>query len=247
MKTDEKADLVEHLEELRFRIIRSLGYVGAGIAAGWFLYPYLYLILLAPIRKALQSASGKMFVSGPLEGFMTQFNVSVIAGVALAGPLVLWELWRFVGPGLTDTERRAARPLLPLAGVLFALGVALCYWMAPRMFIWLMGFTPPDAVAMFKLQEQVSLVAKMYLAFGLCFELPLLLAFLLKVGIITPEFLRRRRKEAIACIFLLAAVVTPTPDAFNMSMLAVPLVVLYELTVWWARATARKTKHEEPV
>lgn len=244
MRTDERADLVEHLEELRTRIIRSLLYIAAGGVAAWFCYDPLYHLLLAPVRASLVAAQGKIIYNTQLEPFMTRLQVSAIAGVIAASPGVLWEIWRFVAPGLTDNERRAVRPLLPVAGALFLAGVVLCYFIAPRGFVWLIGFAPEGTEGYFTLQKQVTLIAKLALAFGLCFELPLVLAFLVKVEVISADTLRRRRREAVVAIFFIAAAATPSTDWFTMMALATPMYALYEGTVWWAVITERRAAKE---
>ena len=245
MKPEEKADLVTHLEELRTRLIRAVLYLVAGTSGAWFCYHRLYDILLSPVLPALQRAGGNIITSTWMEGFLAQFQVSLIGGVTVAVPLLLWELWGFVAPGLTDTERRAARVVLPLSVLLFASGVALCFLLAPRAVVWMMSFNPPGAVPLFQLQKQVSLMAKLCLAFGLCFQLPLVVAFLVKVGIVGPQTLRAKRREAIVLIFLVAAVVTPTWDPLTMTILALPIVFLYEGTVWWAVLSERKARRAE--
>lgn len=240
MKPDEKADLVEHLDELRTRIIRSLVYLAVGAVAGWLLYPATYRWLLAPVMRPLEQMHGLMMINSVMEAFMTQVQVSLYTALALASPLVLWELWAFVAPGLTPSERRAARPILPTSVLLFIVGVALFYVTAPRMFAFMLGFTPPGVRVQLLLQKQIVQITRMFLAFGLCFQLPLVLAFLIQVNILSTDTMRRHRREAIVAIAVLAAVITPSQDAITMTVLAAPLILLYEGTIWWGRLATRK-------
>jgi sec-independent protein translocase protein TatC len=244
VKEDEAIELVTHLEELRARIIRSLIYVVAGVAAGWVLYPGIYAVLMAPLADPIRAAGGRLRIGMLTEGFMLRFQISAIAGVVIALPGILFELWGFVAPGMTRDERRAAAPLLPAAGALFAAGVALGYVIIPRFVSFMLSsaFVPAGVEKIFDLQRQVGFLAKLLFAFGLCFQLPIALIFLIKAGIVSPEFLAARRREAVIAILIIAAVVTPTFDVLTLAMLAVPMLVLYEGTIWYARITDRRAR-----
>jgi len=247
VEKDKKLDLVEHLEELRTRIIRSIIYVAVGFAAGWVLYPQIYLILMAPLVNPIREAGGQMIFRSITEGFMTRFHVSAVAGIMIAVPGVLYETWAFVAPGMTRDERRAAAPLLPAAIGLFAAGVALGYTITPRFVRWMLSptFLPEGVGVLPSLQTQVAFLARLFLAFGLCFQLPIVLTFLIKAGVISPEFLAARRKEAVIAIMVIAAIVTPTWDVFTLALLGVPMFILFEGTIWFARFTERRRRAAE--
>jgi sec-independent protein translocase protein TatC len=234
---EEKLDLVEHLEELRTRIIRCIIYVVIGFAAGWMLYGHIYRLLMAPLVEPIQEAGGQIVLRAITEGFFTRFTVSAVAGIIIAVPGILYELWAFVAPGLTRDERRAAAPLIPGALGLFAAGVAVGYLITPRFVRWMLSpaFRPEGVGILPTMQSQIAFLAKLYLAFGLCFQLPIVLLFLIKAGVVSPEFLAARRKEAFIGILIVAAVVTPTWDVVTLSLLAVPMLALYEGTIWFAR------------
>ena len=247
VQEDEKLDLVAHLEELRVRIIRSILYVVAGFIIGWVFYPQIYRIVMAPLVDPIRKVGGQLVFRAVTEGFMTRFQISGVAGIILAIPAVLYELWAFVAPGLTRDERRAAAPHLPIAVGLFASGVAVGYFITPRFVTWMLSpaFRPEGVGILPNLQPQVAFLAKLYLAFGICFQLPIVLMFLIKAGVLSPDFLAARRREAIIAIMVIAAVVTPTWDFVTMLILAGPMFVLYEGTIWFARATERHRRVEE--
>lgn len=240
MREDERADLVEHLEELRSRIMRSIMYVCAMTVAGWVIYDYAYKFLTLPVTRAAEAAGGKIIFVNPLEAFWVRVQVSVVLGLLMAGPLVLWEVWAFVAPGLTRSERRALVPLLPISAALGLAGAALCYLASFRIFPWVIGMAPPGVQPLFRMNETILLLAKLLLAFAACFQLPIVLIFLVKVGIVSPDFLGARRREAIIGLVILAALVTPTGDALTMLILATPLYLLYEGTVVVARVVYRR-------
>lgn len=247
LKEDEKLDLVEHLAELRIRIIRAIIYIVVGFAAAWALYPQIYRLLMAPLAKPISDAGGQIVFQMVTEGFMTRFQVSAVAGIMIAVPGVLFELWAFVAPGMTRDERRAAAPLLPAAIGLFAAGIALGYAITPRFVTWMLSpaFRPEGVGALFGLQRQVAFLAKLFLAFGICFQLPIVLLFLIKAGIISPDFLAARRREAVIGIMVIAAIVTPTWDVVTLMLLAGPMFVLFEGTIWFARFTERRREAAE--
>ena len=240
MREDDRADLVHHLEELRSRIIRSIAYVGVLTMVGWFFYDHAYRLLMLPVTKAATAAGGKIIFANPLEAFWVRVQVSVVLGVLAAGPLVFWEIWSFVAPGLRRSERRALLPLLPISAVLGLAGAALCYAVSFRMFPWVIALAPPGVQPLFRMSETVLLIAKLLLAFAASFQMPIILIFLVKVGIVSPDFLAAKRKEAIIGLVILSAVVTPTGDAITMLMLAAPLYLLYEGTVVVARFIYRR-------
>jgi len=244
---DEKLDLVEHLEELRTRIIRSIIYVCVGFAAGWMLYPPIYHVLMAPLQGPIREVGGQIIFRGITEGFLTRFTVSGATGIVIALPGILYELWGFVAPGLTWSERRAAAPLLPAAVALFSAGIAVGYFITPRFVRWMLSppFRPEGIGILPSLQAQIGFLAKLYLAFGVCFQLPIVLMFLIKAGVISPDFLAARRREAVLAILVIAALITPTWDLVTMMILAGPMIVLFEGTIWLARFTERRQRTEE--
>ena len=244
MREDEKADLVTHLEELRGRIIRAAIYIMVGMAIGWFFYPFLVGILTRPITIALRGVPGASLTTRDvLEPFTTKLTISLVAGLVIAAPLVLWEAWAFVAPGLTGAERRSVRPYLPMVLALFLCGVVTCYFIMPTAFRWIVSLTPKDVKLLPSLGQYVGFMAKMFLAFGLCFQLPVAIMILAKLGIVSSRGLVRRWREAAVVIAVAAAMVTPSVDAASMIALMLPLLILY----WFSIFLARRVEPREAV
>jgi len=236
---DGRMPLVAHLEELRARLLRSVAAITIGAVACWLLYPQILDLLLEPycrIRDELgdQPAFGdgcELLVTDPLEPFSVRMMVAGYGGVALAMPVLLWQVWRFVAPGLYKRERRWAIPFVGCGLALFIAGCLLAYWSIPRALDFLVGIGGPDLVSVFSPARYLSFVVKMTLAFGIGFEFPLLLVVLQLVGVVTPGGLRRARRYAVVGIVALVAVLTPSGDPFTLLVLSVPMLLFYELAI----------------
>lgn len=223
---DEKVmSLVEHLTELRLRMFISLAAVVAGTLVGFYLSPWLIDILRAPIGAPLVT----MTVGG---AFFLRLKLALMVGVALASPIVLYEVWAFVSPGLTPRERRAARPWVPLAIVFLVLGVGVAYLTLPYTIGFLLSFQIPGVIVpLITAEAYFGFVTTMFLAFGLAFQFPIVLFLLAKVGVVSAERLRRGRRYVFLAIFVLAVVVTPGGDPFSPIIMALVMYPLYELTI----------------
>lgn len=228
--------LIEHLEELRRRIIISaLAYVVATMVA-FALYEPILAILKGPLDaggRIGDFAVSDLFVSGIATAFMLRMKVSLFAGVVLALPVLLYQVWRFVTPGLEPTEKRYALPFVGSSVVLFALGAWFAFLILPTGIHWLLGFTDPagGVKPLIFLSDYLSFVMLMILAFGVSFEFPLLLVFLALAGALGSRRLRDWRRGAIVVIALVGAVATPSQDPLSMIILSVPLYALYELSI----------------
>ncbi len=165
--------------------------------------------------------------------FTAHMNISLVAGLIIALPYILWELWRFIKPGLTEQEIRSSRGAVSIITVLFILGVLFSYFIvAPLMINFLGGYAVSDAVSnQIALTSYVSSITLMTLLMGLLFELPVLILFLTKIGIVTPKYLRKYRKHTVIGILIVAGVITPSPDVFSQLIVAIPLYALFELSV----------------
>ncbi len=224
---DREAELSEHLGELRTRIIRSIVYVALAAVAAWFLYdPLIYPFLTRPV-----AARTTFLLTHIAEGFMIKFQVTMIAGVILAAPLVTFEIWGFVAPGLTREEKKPIWWIAPLCVVLFACGVATAYLIFPAAVTFFISYVPKGVELRPTVGSTITFVTKMLLAFGLVFELPVVLLFLGKLGIVSSKLLRSQWRYAVVILSIVAAVATPSSDAFSMAAMAVPLVVLYGLSI----------------
>lgn len=240
MKENERADLVTHLQELRTRIIRAILYAVAGTAVVWFFYTPIYDFVMGPIREPLRHAGGQLVVRGLLEGFLIKCEIALVGGIILTAPLIYLEVWRFVAPGLTREERRAIGPIVPITGLLFLMGVALAYLITAPAVSWLMQYVPPEAGALITLNDTLLFVLKFYLAFGLAFQLPLVLVVLARLGVVNSALLTRRWREAVIVIMVVAAIITPTWDPLTMAVCAAPMTVLYLGTIGVIRVMERR-------
>lgn len=177
---------------------------------------------------------------------MSHMNISLVAGLIIALPYVLWELWRFVKPGLTENEVRSSRGAVTIISILFILGVLFSYFIvAPLMINFLGGYVVSASVAnQIALNSYVSSITLMTLLMGLLFELPVLVLFLTKIGIVTPKLLKKYRKHALVIILILAGVITPSPDIFSQLVVAIPLYALFEISV--AISSRIYAKKQEP-
>jgi sec-independent protein translocase protein TatC len=165
------------------------------------------------------------------EGFMLRLQVCVIAGLIVAAPFLTMEAWGFVSPALTREEKRPLRWIGPFSVFLFAAGVSLCYFILPTAVRWFMSYVPPNAEVHLFMTQNLLFVVKMLLAFGIAFELPIALMFLGKIGIINSSLMKRYWRQAIVLTALFAAIITPSNDAFSMLMMAVPLCILFVLSI----------------
>lgn len=220
-----------HLEELRSRILKSLLAVAL---TSVFSYAYA-----DPLLKFLIKPVGHLVFTSPAEAFLATINVTVWGGVILAFPFILYQFWSFVYEALTESERKYVRIFGPFSLILFLSGIVFGYFvMAPISLRFLLSFSSASLVPMIRASEYLSFVGSFVLAFGVVFELPLILIFLVKIGIASPEFLRQKRRYAIVVIFILSAILTP-PDCVSQFLMAVPLLVLYELGILLARIIYR--------
>ena len=229
MAEEKRMTLIEHLEELRGRLIKSAIALAVTTLASLIFTGRLLKILVAP-------AGIKPIFLRPTEMFVTYMRVALISGTALAMPVIVYQVLRFVLPALKPHERRYLYIIVPGATFSFLLGLAFAYFaMLPFALRYLLSFGGNIAEAKWAIGEYISFVTKLLFWVGVTFETPLLVFFLAKLGVVTPEMLARYRKYAIVAIAVLAAVITPTPDPFNMMVVMVPLLILYEIGVLLAK------------
>jgi sec-independent protein translocase protein TatC len=224
-----------HLEELRSRLLRVVWALLVGMALAYTVSDDLVGWLKRPLAADL-------YFFSPMEAFWVTIKVSFFAGIFLSLPVALYQIWRFVSPGLLSHERRLAAPFVLLGCLFFVAGLAFCYFVvAPFALNFLVGFGVQQGLKpVFSIGLYIDFLLKFLLAFGLVFELPLAITILAKLGLVTPQFLSRRRRYAILVNAILAAILTPTTDVFNMMLMMVPLLIFYELGIWGARLFGRK-------
>jgi sec-independent protein translocase protein TatC len=234
---------LEHLEDLRFVLLKSALAILVLSTVAFVFAPYLMKFIIWPFHAAVTrfdlgaSDQALLRTLRPSGAFVVSMKMALGAGFTLALPLLLWFAGRFVFPGLTEVEKRYLLPALGAGTLLFLVGLSFCYFVilpTALGFFWRYGQKMGIANE-WTVEYYVSLVVQMLLAFGVVFELPIVLLFMAKVGIVGHQGLRKARKYVIVGIFILAAAITPTPDMISQIMLAVPMVILYEFCVWMSR------------
>lgn len=242
--------LVEHLSELRHRLIICVVAVGLGMLAGFILYEQIFDVLIQPYKDIADThrtlTGGRLLQTDPLEGFSIRMRTSVYAGVAFAMPVLLWQIWRFVSPGLYANEKRYAVPFVVSALVLFVLGATLAYFTLPRALDFLIDIGGEGFVTGYTAGKYFRLITYMMLAFGIGFEFPIVLIFFQMAGIVETDTLRRARRFAIVGICILVAVITPSGDPISMLMLSVPMVLFYELSILIGAFIAKRQARRVP-
>ena len=225
--------LVDHLAELRRRLIVSIAALAAGSLVGWFLEPRILEILIAPLQ---QQTSGPLRFIGLGDAFFIRLKIALIVGVVLALPVILWQAWLFIAPGLTRRERSLARPWLPLAYVFFLIGGAVAYVVLPFAVQFLLSFSEPGELEpLITAGEYFGFVTNLVLAFGLVMQYPLVVTFLAEIGVVTSARLRSSRRIVLLAIAVFAAAITPGGDLVSPAILGAVLYVLYELTIQLSR------------
>lgn len=241
--------LMEHLAELRRRLIISVLAVAFGMLVITVFYEPILDLLRQPycdsIEAEVDTEDCRFQQIEPTEGLSVRFRVTGYGGIAIAMPIVLWQLWRFVSPGLYDNEKRYAVPFLLSALLLFLLGAALAYWTMPRALEFLNDIGGNDIDTDYRPGAYIQLVTYMMLAFGVGFEFPILLVFLQLAGILQPATLRQFRRYAIVLITVLVAVITPSGDPFSMLALSLPMILFYEVSILIGRWLTRHRELQE--
>ncbi|MDY0061750.1 MAG: twin-arginine translocase subunit TatC [Myxococcota bacterium] len=252
---DRELPFTEHLEELRQRLKRSL-IVVFGLFLGTFLLrEQIFSLVQQPMVRAvelfLRYHPGSKFAAGlhfkdPIEPFFTYMKVSFFAALFLAVPFLLYQIWKFVAPGLYKHEKVATFPFLVASTVMFALGATFCHQLAlPFGYYALLTYAGNDLVPMMMMTEYTSTTLTLLLAFGVIFETPVVLIFLCRLGVLTPEQLRRARRYAAVIIAIVAAFLTP-PDVVSQILLGIPLYLLYEVSIIGARFLGKPVPREPP-
>jgi sec-independent protein translocase protein TatC len=238
-----RMSFMEHLGELRTRIVRSLIALLVGLVITLPFSERIVDFLARPIKKMGYT----LIFTSPTEAFWVQMKVALMAGLFLAAPGILWQVWRFVEPGLHANEKKYAVPFILIGSVLFIGGGAFSLFVVtPYALNFLLSYARPGLTPMITLQNHVDFLLKFTLAFGIVFELPLAITLLARMGVVSARMLSRNRKYAILGAFVVAAVLTPTPDVFNQTLMAGPLILLYEVGIVSARIFGRRVPPRSP-
>jgi sec-independent protein translocase protein TatC len=259
---DEKMPLTEHLGELRKRITISLAALLVTFIVAFSYSEDIFKFIMFPLRYNLDFSVKNMYVHfipqdklqntklvflAPAEAFWMNLKVSFVAGLILSLPIIFHQLWKFISPGLLPRERKYVIPFIFSATGLFLFGAAFCFFIVlPFAMGFLLTYKVGDfLVPMLSVGQYVDFCLKFILSFGAVFELPIIIIFLTKMGIVTPKTLAKNRKYAVLVAFVLAALLTPTPDAFNQTLMALPIILLYEIGIWISPLFAKKEAKTE--
>ncbi len=238
---DRPMTLMEHLNELRRRLIRCCIAVGVTFLGCWAVIDPIFNAFVNPLLNALPEGSHPIYTTLP-EGFFIRMLLAFVAGVFVASPVIFYQIWAFIAPGLYDDEKKHIIPIAFLSALFFISGGAFCYFIVlPYAFDFLVSFATDTIVAMPRVSDYIDLVLKLIVAFGLIFEMPLFSFFLSRLGIVSADMMRHARRYAVLVIFVMAAILTP-PDVLSQLLMAVPMLILYELSILVAAAFGRTKK-----
>ncbi len=237
---------VQHLMELRDRLVKAMVAVGV-VAAVLFFFPgpgALYDLLAAPLVAHLPKGA-TLIATSVISPFMVPLKILLMSAFLVALPVVLWQVWSFVAPGLYAHEKRLVLPLVVSSTLLFFIGVAFCYFFVfGQVFSFIQSFAPKSITAAPDIEAYLSFVMTMFIAFGLAFEVPIVVIVLARMGLVSVEKLKAFRGYFIVLAFIIAAVVTP-PDVVSQLALAIPMILLYEMGIWAAQIFIRHTQAPE--
>lgn len=236
---EDKMPFTAHLEELRDRLIRCFIAVGVGFCIAYGFKEKLFAILTRPLIQVMGQGDALIFTGLP-EAFFTYLKVAFLAGIMLASPVILYQFWLFVAPGLYRKEKRVLIPIIVLSTFFFVGGSLFGYFIVfPYGFEFFLGFANEKIHALPSMKEYLSFSSKLLIAFGVVFELPLVLTAMARLGIVSVDFLKKNRKYALLLFFIGAAIITP-PDVVTQIMMALPLMLLYEISIIGAKIFQRK-------
>jgi sec-independent protein translocase protein TatC len=239
----DKMTFLEHLEELRQRLVRSCMYLAGGFAVCWGFHEQIFHFLTEPMRKG--GFKEQFIFTSPAEALMLYMKMAFFVGIFVASPFVLYELWAFISPGLYKNEKAWAIPFIGMGSTFFILGALFGhYYLFPITFRFLGSFGGPDMRFLPKIDEYWSFYSWFLLGLGLVFQVPVIIFVLARIGLVTPRFLLRAWKWAVLGSFIVAAIVTPTPDVVTQTALAAPMIGLYLLGVLVAWLFGKKRRKE---
>jgi sec-independent protein translocase protein TatC len=237
LQPDEKIPFTEHLEELRKRLLIIIAAVGVGFVISYYFAGWLVELIRRPLGREL------IFIA-PTEAFFINLKLAFFAGIVLAAPIILFQTWCFIAPGLLEKEKKFTFPIVISSTIFFLLGCTFAYFIIlPIGTQFFLSFATQDLRPMISLSNYFSFSVKLILAFGIVFQLPVAIFFLSKLGILRSKTLRQNRRYAILAVFTVAAILTP-PDVVSQIMIAIPLLLLYEGGIWVARMVERKREGE---
>ncbi len=242
---DPKMSLTEHLIELRKRLTNSLIALGIGFFICYYFKDWLFSFLTKPLTDVLPKSSYLIY-TGLTQAFFTYVKIAIFASLILTSPFIIYQVWKFISPALLPEEKKYVVPFVFFSTLLFLSGVLFGYFVVlPTAFEFFVSFNNQYLKAMISFSDYLSFLVTFLLGFGLSFQLPIIIFFLAKLGIVNDKQLSKNRKYAILLIFITAAVLTPSPDALSQVLMAIPLMFLYEVSIFVAKFAAKKEKVPE--
>ncbi|MBY5161652.1 twin-arginine translocase subunit TatC [Salsipaludibacter albus] len=250
--SDVEQPLVEHLTEFRDRLLKSLAALVAGAIVGYVAFDFLLGAALAPVcatdalvRLGNDPESCSLIALTPLEPLTVRIKTAIVVGLFIGGPVIFYQLWRFITPGLTDTEKKLTLPFVLLSQLMFAAGIVFAWFIIPQGLRILLGLGGDQIVATLSASEYLNFFLRTSIAFGLVFEIPLVLIFLSLVGVVSSTGLRKFRPYSVVVNVALAAIITPTTDALTLFAMAGPMIVFYEVSIWVAWLIERRRRRQQ--
>jgi len=241
MGDDKRLSALGHFSELRGRLIRSIIVVVITATISFIFAKQIFAILILPITPLLVDGDANLIYIGMTEMVGTYMKVSLAGGIILAMPFLVYQLIMFISPALTRKEKRHVFLILPWIALMFLGGVVFGYFiLVPPATQFLLTWGSDIAAPQIKIDSYISVVTRLLLAIGIAFEMPVVTTFLSRIGVVTPKWMASKRKVAIIFAFILAAIITPTFDPINQSLVAIPIIVLYEMGIWLAKLVQRK-------
>lgn len=229
---DKELDLMAHLGELRSRLLKSVGATFVCMLLTWQFRDQLLEFFSHPIAVQIKQAGGKLVTSSPAEGFSLYLQITLAAAIILAIPVIIYQAWAFIEPALTHKERRYGMTLVPFSILLFFSGAALGFYLTPLFFRFFLQFQPPNSESYWSYASVASLLAKMLLVFGICFQVPVVTVFLNKIGLMSRNWMIEYWRHVVVVMFTVVAIITPTWDPVTLTAAALPPCILYGASIW---------------
>jgi sec-independent protein translocase protein TatC len=242
---DHKMSLTDHLIELRKRLVRSVIVLLIGFGACYYYKDFIFDIITRPLVHVLPK-NGYLIYTGLTEAFFVYMKLAFFASLIITCPFIIYQIWKFISPALHSSEKKYVLPFVFFSTLLFISGVLFGYFIVlPPAFEFFVSFNNQYLQAMLSFSDYISLFVTFLLGFGLSFELPVFIFFLAKLGIVNPQMLSKNRKYAILVIFIVAAILTPSPDALSQILMAIPLMFLYEVSIFITKFAGKKKADSE--
>ena len=243
---EREMSLLDHLEELRQRLVRCILAAAVGFAVCFAFAERILEVMLHPLKVVLPPKS-ELITTSLTEGFFVSMKAAFVAGLFLVSPIIFYQVWRFIAPGLYENERKLVVPVAFFTALCFVSGACFGYFVVfPFGFTFLANYAADVVTLMPRLAEYYSFCLGLLLAFGIIFEMPVFIFFLARLGVVDSKWLRNKRRWAVVVFFVVAAILTPTPDAVNQILMAAPMVVLYEISIWVAHFFGKRKPAPEP-